>query len=313
MATDKKLRKRYHDEIGAELKNLENNPKAFYDLVNSNVHSIFENAYLKRLNMIYEKSKEAQSLKKRRMFIKLKKFLIKERLLTYQGEENDRLAAQVLALPFKQLHLTEKWDESHRDQEHPEIQQSVMWHLSKVVGKTNLAPPEMIKSYLTNSDVAKSQQSYTFDKKELESLRKDLLQNPEKYEELLMRESSLDSGLPSTDPGRLWEKRQARADDREYWHRLVNDGRAKNMDNWPMRVEYHAYKDWADQIQGKAMDTLKYTVTRLLLDFEDNQEVGNTVVDFAPEGKEPKRQSLNRLLTLLNEQSPDTPAAAPKK
>jgi hypothetical protein len=49
------------------------------------------------------------------MFIRLKKFLIKERLLTYQAEETTRLAAQIAALPFKQLHMTEKWDVSHRD------------------------------------------------------------------------------------------------------------------------------------------------------------------------------------------------------
>ena len=175
-----------------------------------------------------------------------------------------------------------------------------MWHLSKVVGKASLAPPEMIRSYLTNPEAAQSQRAYTFDKKELENLRRDLLENPEKYEELLLKEVEEDPGLPTTDPGRLWESRDARASTREYWHRVVNDGRAKQLDNWPMRVEYHAYKAWADQIQGKALDTLKYTVTRLLLDFEDNKEVGNTVVDFAPEAKEPKRKSLNRLLTLLN-------------
>ena len=306
------MRKRYHAEINAEIKKLEENPQAFYELVNQNVHSIFEAAYLERLNTIYEKSKEARSLQKRRMFIRLKKFLIKERLLTYHAEETSRLAAHVAALPFKQLHLTEKWDESHRDQEHPEIQQSVMWHLSKVVGKASLAPPEMIKSFLTNPEVARSQTAFTFDKKELENLRRDLLENPEKYEELLLKEAEEDPGLPTTDPGRLWESRAARASDREYWHRLVNDGRAKQLDNWPMRVEYHAYKDWADKIQAKALDTLKYTVTRLLLDFEDDKEVGNTVVEFTPEDKEPKRRSLNRLLTLLNQNSPETTRSEPK-
>ena len=67
-------------------------------------------------------------------------------------------------MPFKQIHLTEGFQQSFREVEHPEIQQSVMWHLSKVVGKANLAPVEMMKSYLTDPKMAEETTTYVFDK-----------------------------------------------------------------------------------------------------------------------------------------------------
>jgi hypothetical protein len=44
------------------------------------------------------------------MFIKMKKFLIKSRIMGYMNDETERLTNQVAALPFKMIHLTEKWD-----------------------------------------------------------------------------------------------------------------------------------------------------------------------------------------------------------
>ena len=73
----------------------------FYNAVNQKVRSVFEEAYLSRLSTIFEKSKEAQSLEKRRMFIRFKKFLIKSRILAYVSVETDKLLKEIEALPFK--------------------------------------------------------------------------------------------------------------------------------------------------------------------------------------------------------------------
>jgi hypothetical protein len=139
------------------------------------------------------------------MFIRLKKFLITSRLLTFYEEEQNRLTQQILNMPFKMPHLTEGFQENFREQEHPQIQQSVMWHLSKVVGKANLAPIEMIKSYLTDPKRAKEVTTYVFDKDQLKKMQKDLIENPEKYEEMLRQDIAKDPWLKGEDPAMFFE------------------------------------------------------------------------------------------------------------
>ena len=70
-----------------------------------------------------------------------------------------------------------------------------MWHLSKIVGRAQLAPREMMKLYQTNPQAAKQMTALTFDKTELERLQKDLIENPKKYEDMLMKERENDPWL----------------------------------------------------------------------------------------------------------------------
>ena len=51
---------------------------------------MFKGAYIDKLKQVFDKSKEAHGLEKRRMFIKFKKFLFQNRILKYQSEEMDR-------------------------------------------------------------------------------------------------------------------------------------------------------------------------------------------------------------------------------
>ena len=106
----------------------------------------------------------------------------------------------------------------------------------------------MVRTYLSNPEAAKSLQAYVFDKKELEKLREDILTDPGKYEEVLKKEAEHDPFYDRADPGLIHAAREARARKRDYWYKLINDGRGGELDSWPMKVEYHAYRTWAESI-----------------------------------------------------------------
>jgi len=76
------LRDSYFNQAREQISTLEKQPsQEFYKIVNGKIQEIFENAYLEKLQNIYNRSVEAQSLEKRRMFIKFKKFLFQSRIL----------------------------------------------------------------------------------------------------------------------------------------------------------------------------------------------------------------------------------------
>lgn len=50
--SDKKLRTWYHTQINDELQKVVGDRKKFYEIVNKNIHKIFETAYIERLHMV---------------------------------------------------------------------------------------------------------------------------------------------------------------------------------------------------------------------------------------------------------------------
>lgn len=55
-------------------------------MVNNYVSEVFECAYLDKLGKIYNSSKKAHDLAKRRMFVDFKKFLFRSRVITNDKE-----------------------------------------------------------------------------------------------------------------------------------------------------------------------------------------------------------------------------------
>ena len=102
----------------------------------------------------------------------------------------------------------------------------------------------------------------TIDKEELLKLQDDVYQHPQKYDTMLTEYEAHDYGQvrhywnrdrnPTIESGRL--------QDYQYWHSMLNDG-TESIENWPYYREYMAYKHWFDQVEDKALDTLKLAIS----------------------------------------------------
>jgi hypothetical protein len=120
--------------------------------------------------------------------------------------------------------LTEKWDKSFRDMDHPNIKKSPLHYISKAIGRVNLAPAELAQTYLTQPEMRGKLSMVTFDEAELRRLQADILAEPDKYIEAFTAREPSEIDLVQNQrkdrdvPGYKQE-------DKAHWFRVLNDGR----------------------------------------------------------------------------------------
>lgn len=126
-------------------------------------------------------------------------------------------------------------------------------------------------------------------------LRRDILENPKKYETMLTSNAS-ESYSNHVD---RYAVQEIKDEAWTYWYRILNDGKTP-FDNIQSYKKYQVYKEFVANIEKKALSTLELCVTRLIQDFEDIEGV-NTVTEFTNKDKETKRHQLMRLMATLND------------
>ena len=122
LMTDEKLKEKYFVQIADEFSKYKDMSKEdFQSEIDSCITKVFETAYVDRLQTMFDKSKEAQSLERRRMYIRLKRFLFRSRCLTQGTETEDKMIERMKNYSYRLPHMTESWEESWRDTEHPQM------------------------------------------------------------------------------------------------------------------------------------------------------------------------------------------------
>ena len=139
----------------------------FQKKVDESITKVFEDAYINRLQTMFDKSKEAQALERRRMFIRLKRFLFRSRCITNAGEAHEKQLARMENYAYKLPHLSEDWSKSWRDGAHPGIEKSPLYHLSKAMGRVTFNPIQLTQDYLTKPELRSELSLLTIDRDEL--------------------------------------------------------------------------------------------------------------------------------------------------
>lgn len=67
------------------------------------------------------------------------------------------------------------------------------------------------------------------------------------------------------------------------------------MERWPKKREYEMYKDWADDVESKAIDTLRQCLSQLILSLKEDKKVSPN-----PAKGTTKREKLEHLMILLD-------------
>ncbi len=90
MLNDRKLREGYYDSLRSEVNKMRKmNRDEFKKIVDDKIDKVFEGAYIDRLQTMFDKSREAQSLDRRRMLLRLKRYLFSARCVTRSSESHE--------------------------------------------------------------------------------------------------------------------------------------------------------------------------------------------------------------------------------
>ena len=108
----------------------------------------------------------------------------------------------------------------------------------------------------------------TLDKGELKKLQNDVLTDPEKYIKVFTRREQPNDDL-------TWPRMldQIKFEDRDFWWRFHFNNQVTPMEKWPKKHQFEMYKEWADGVESKAIDTLRSCLSELILGLKEDRKV----------------------------------------
>ena len=119
--------------------------------MNERVKEMFTEKWKEKIAWKHEKFKNAKILEKRRMLLRLKKWIIQKRLLSIGNDSVIQLTTRGALLQPKSFYIPKSVNERWRIGENPELKKSIFYHIMKCISRDNVPlPPEALEDYLSN-------------------------------------------------------------------------------------------------------------------------------------------------------------------
>jgi hypothetical protein len=232
--------------------------EAVQKLIEEKINEKFEKSFREMCNKVAESCKELQSIEKKRMWLKLRKWVFLNRIMEYKSKKSLIRELRTKTLGDKKFFIPDQIDISYRDLQHPDIKKSPYYVLAGLFKLKNTSPEYALKHAVTSgSGLFKHLE---IDKEKLNEIKSELKTNPGKFIDVW--ESVLDKEFQKYYEG--IEDQNLLEYEKSY--RLRHEGKSitdyfpKNKEWEEFKVNWTSYKKTVIEMARKLTIDLLYEV-----------------------------------------------------
>lgn len=264
-----KIRKEYCDKLIAEVDSI---PK-FKSLIKTKTKEIFEKSFKQTCENILHKCKDIRDIDKRRTWQRLRKWIFKNRIMSYKTKNQILQKLRTNSLGEKSLHIPLDESKSWRDEINPEVKKSPFYRLAGLFKLKKISPEYALKFSTTDLNSNRFFEYLEINEKKLSEIREIVKENPKKLIEIF--NSALDK-----DTQILFDTLEEKSLlEYERLYRIRNDGESP-IDNMNFVNEYRALKEKWWSYKNNVLEMLRQIILDSVFKIINNPKYFSNSINY---------------------------------
>jgi enoyl-CoA hydratase/carnithine racemase len=170
---DEVMRKKYLDERKGLIDKMCENDEVYYKEIHKRIEDIFQTFYTARMDVIKSASNNAHKIVKHRFLLRLKQFLLENRILLTTAQKDEIAKNKVNALRYQVEYLPGDPTKTYKSHGHRAVKQTFIFYVAQALKKESQLYPKLL-SYFAYPETPKRFVKWLLDVPSLEKLKKRL-------------------------------------------------------------------------------------------------------------------------------------------